>query len=238
MCHDSLWLILCHSETPVRGCWDGFYVGGEGKRFGHSVFPESYDSRSLLSIGPHPPSLLTIVTPGTRYSAKMSSKDGETRGISNTVKNDTDGPEPWKPVQYFFYGSLMDERKLTEVLRLTHPPVLRPASIVGYSIKMWGPYPTLVDGPPGNVVNGMTYEVQNEANEGRLAYYETKAYKCTTCLLSLRREETRLLGRRLCGQTIPTMTFSNQVASISMRGKRQCMVPNSTSIVAFVFARS
>ena len=90
-------------------------------------------------------------------------------------------PPPWKPVYYFFYGSLMDDRKLTQVLRLNSPPVLRPASIIGYSIKMWGPYPTLVDGPPGNVVSGMAYEVQKEDHEKRLAYYETNAYRCAAC---------------------------------------------------------
>lgn len=92
-------------------------------------------------------------------------------------------PEPWKPVHYFFYGSLMDENQLTKVLRLDSPPVLQPASIVGYSIKMWGPYPTLLDGPPDNVVNGMVYEVQKEAHEKRLAYYETDAYQCAACFI-------------------------------------------------------
>ena len=96
----------------------------------------------------------------------------------------TSDPEPWKPVHYFFYGSLMDEIQLTNVLGLNSPPTLQPASIVGYSIKMWGPYPTLVDGPPGNVVNGMVYEVQKEDHEKRLAYYETKAYRCVACFIT------------------------------------------------------
>lgn len=93
-------------------------------------------------------------------------------------------PGSWKPVYYFFYGSLMDEQRLTGVLRLNSPPVLRPASIVGYSIKMWGPYPALISGPPGNIVNGMVYEVQRENHEKRLAYYETNAYKCTSCFIN------------------------------------------------------
>ena len=70
---------------------------------------------------------------------------------------------------------------LTQVLQLKSPPILRPGFIVGYSIKMWGPYPTLVKGPTGNVVNGLVYEVQWEKHEKRLAYYETDAYKSASC---------------------------------------------------------
>ena len=92
-------------------------------------------------------------------------------------------PPPWEPVYYFFYGSLMDDRKLTQVLRLDSPPVLKPAFIIGFSIKMWGPYPALIAGPPGNVVNGMAYEVRQEDHVKRLAYYETDAYRCAPCLI-------------------------------------------------------
>ena len=77
----------------------------------------------------------------------------------------------------------MDEQQLKKVLRLDSPPDLRPASIVGYSIKMWGPYPALVDGPPGNVVNGVVYEVTREDHERRLAYYETDAYRSALCYI-------------------------------------------------------
>lgn len=105
------------------------------------------------------------------------------------AENDTDHtfatyqPDPWKPTHFFFYGSLTDEGQLMKVLHLDSPPILRPASVIGYSIKMWGQYPALVDGPPGNVVNGMVYEVQKEDHEKRLAYYETDAYRCASCLI-------------------------------------------------------
>ena len=90
-------------------------------------------------------------------------------------------PESWKPIPHFFYGTLMDEGQLTSVLNLTSPPILRPALIVGYSIKMWGPFPTLVEGPPGNIISGMVYEVQSEADEKKLAHYESSAYRSAPC---------------------------------------------------------
>jgi gamma-glutamylcyclotransferase (GGCT)/AIG2-like uncharacterized protein YtfP len=104
-------------------------------------------------------------------------------------------PEPWKPVHYFFYGSLMDEKQLTQVLRLKSPPTLRPASIVGYSIKMWGPYPALIDGPPGNVVSGVVYEVQRPDHEKRLAYYETDAYRCAACFIVPGTQGEQMFGK-------------------------------------------
>jgi len=113
-------------------------------------------------------------------------------------------PIPWKPVHYFFYGSLMDEKQLAKVLRLDSPPVLRPASVVGYSIKMWGPYPTLVDGPTDNVVNGVVYEVQKEDHEKRLAYYETNAYLCVWCDIGPGTE-----GKRITGKTFAWAKGSN-----------------------------
>lgn len=47
---------------------------------------------------------------------------------------------------YFFYGSLMFPRMLQHVLDLPELPELKPAHIVGLHMKVWGPYPALVDG--------------------------------------------------------------------------------------------
>ena len=77
----------------------------------------------------------------------------------------------------------MDEHRLTKVLNLDSPPLLSPASLVGYSTKMWGPYPALIDGPPGNTVNGMVYEVQREDHEKLLADSETDAYRSALCYI-------------------------------------------------------
>lgn len=150
-----------------------------------AIFPQNHDSRSFPFS--HPSYFMfTKFTVGTNPDAPAPPQD---QGISIEVENplagqnDTNEPERWKPVQYFFYGTLTNEQVLTDVLCLKYPPVLRPASIAGYSMKMWGPYPTLVDGPPENVVNGMAYEVDKQEHEGRLADYETKAYRCATCLI-------------------------------------------------------
>ena len=62
---------------------------------------------------------------------------------------------------YFFNGTLMDPKTLAEVLRLPIRPKCYPAKIVGYSCKLWGPYPALVDNPPRAIVHGMACKVQS-----------------------------------------------------------------------------
>ena len=47
---------------------------------------------------------------------------------------------PFQKTLFFFYGSLMDSTTLTKVLNLTEPPILQPATIIGYSYKLWGRY--------------------------------------------------------------------------------------------------
>ena len=61
---------------------------------------------------------------------------------------------------YFFYGTLQDPRMLTEILGLDMKPNLRPGYIIGYSAKLWDQYPALKDGPPGNIIEGMVFDVQ------------------------------------------------------------------------------
>ncbi|KIM73859.1 hypothetical protein PILCRDRAFT_14928 [Piloderma croceum F 1598] len=73
-------------------------------------------------------------------------------------------PDTFSPKFYFFYGSLMDPGQLARVLGLRqYQAVTRPASITGYSCKMWGPYPALV--------------------ATRLAEYETEAYEEHDCII-------------------------------------------------------
>lgn len=90
---------------------------------------------------------------------------------------------------YFFYGSLMDPKQLQRILGLKETPRdLRPAEIIGYHIRMWGPYPVLLDGPPGNVVKGIGYEIEGGTNKERLAAYETANYIEEKCLIQFGEE--------------------------------------------------
>lgn len=84
---------------------------------------------------------------------------------------------------YFLYGSLMDPSRLRSVLGLSERPQLRPASVVGYAVKMWGPYPALVDGPTGNVVPGMAFDVEGAGKKERLAAYETDRYTAVPVII-------------------------------------------------------
>lgn len=94
---------------------------------------------------------------------------------------------------YFFYGSLMDPKQLQQVLGRREPPRgfhLRPAEIIGYHIRMWGPYPVLLDGPPGNVVKGVAYEIEGGEYKDKLARYETANYREHNCMIQFSAEES------------------------------------------------
>lgn len=79
--------------------------------------------------------------------------------------------------KYFFYGTLQDPGILSEVLDLDSRPVLEPASVMGYDLKLWGQYPALIDKPRSAAVHGSMFEVPDESAAAKLAYYETNAYR-------------------------------------------------------------
>jgi len=110
-----------------------------------------------------------------------------TQNTSPDSNHETPAPAAFEPKLYFFYGSLMDPWQLTRVLglRRSEPPVTTPASIIGYSCKMWGPYPAIVEGPPDGVVQGLAYKVQTQNAAAKLAYFETDAYEEHACTIYL-----------------------------------------------------
>lgn len=97
---------------------------------------------------------------------------------------------------YFLYGSLMDLFVLRRVLNLTERPWLRPASVVGYHVKMWRPYPalTITDEATGTVVRGMVYEVKSSKMRDRLPAYETDNYREHRCLISMDGSKEKVVG--------------------------------------------
>ncbi|KAL2015035.1 hypothetical protein VTK56DRAFT_6439 [Thermocarpiscus australiensis] len=90
-------------------------------------------------------------------------------------------PYAYKPVYYFFYGTLMNPNILKHVLDLKIKPVLRPGKVYGYELAKWGDYHALIDSEPGRVVTGCAYLVQSVEEEYKLAYYETNAYSLEHC---------------------------------------------------------
>ncbi len=75
----------------------------------------------------------------------------------------------------------MDPPLLSEILSLSETPRLRRAKLIGYSLKLWGQYPALIDGPTGGVVEGMVYNIEDAKHTERLAEYETRAYHPSPC---------------------------------------------------------
>ncbi|KAH8094751.1 hypothetical protein BXZ70DRAFT_357158 [Cristinia sonorae] len=58
------------------------------------------------------------------------------------------------PCLLFFYGTLSLPHVLQRVLGLYEAPMLLPASVSGFEVKMWGPYPALVRSGEGNLTKG------------------------------------------------------------------------------------
>ncbi|KAG6366156.1 hypothetical protein INS49_000332 [Diaporthe citri] len=89
--------------------------------------------------------------------------------------------QPYKPVYYFFYGTLTQPKILLHILDLKEPPLLRPAKLIGYALSNWGQYRALIDGEPGEEVTGCAYLVGSIDDELKLARYETNAYEPVQC---------------------------------------------------------
>lgn len=87
----------------------------------------------------------------------------------------------FKPIYYFFYGTLTQPETLSHILDLEEQPVLRPAKLVSYALADWGQYRALVDGEPGQEVTGRACLVQSAEDELKLARYETNAYEAVSC---------------------------------------------------------
>ncbi|CAN8104773.1 unnamed protein product [Discula destructiva] len=95
---------------------------------------------------------------------------------------------------YFFYGSLMFPRMLQHVLDLPELPEMKPAEVVGLHMKVWAPYPALVEDEPGEIVQGMAYEVAGPEQKDKLARYEIECYRTRKFHIRVAGEEESVLG--------------------------------------------
>jgi hypothetical protein len=81
---------------------------------------------------------------------------------------------------YFFYDTLTDPSMIREILGLQGEPELRPARISGYTCKLWGQYPALLDASD-STAEGAVYHVQTMKHGEMLAAYETSNYRADPC---------------------------------------------------------
>ncbi|KAF4635697.1 hypothetical protein G7Y89_g2384 [Cudoniella acicularis] len=99
-------------------------------------------------------------------------------------------PDPFTPCHMFFYGSLMDTEVLQSVLGLPDRPAIVKGEIKGFSMKMWGIYPTIIRSEEGKI-SGTVWKVDSESEFLRLQDYETDAY--TWCLCDIEQEDGAVL---------------------------------------------
>ena len=75
----------------------------------------------------------------------------------------------------------MDLEILAQVLGMSNrPPVLRPAKVIGYDIKLWDLLPALVD-KRKKIINGVACEIMTQTQLDRLVLYETRKYDLRPC---------------------------------------------------------
>ena len=96
----------------------------------------------------------------------------------------------------------MDPEVLQAIPDLPELPTIRPATISGFRIKMWGIYPTLIPCHSGRVT-GTVWKVTSEAHFDRLAAYETAAYRWDECDAVLEGGEVLRNCRTFCWAAEP-----------------------------------
>ncbi|KAK6516536.1 hypothetical protein TWF506_006443 [Arthrobotrys conoides] len=101
----------------------------------------------------------------------------------------TDSSTDFQPTLLFFYRTLRIPSVLKRILNLPEDPILTPAEITGYKIKLWGPYPALVKCEDSAAaedscsIAGSAYNVTTQAHLQRLNTYEGANYTLQTIVL-------------------------------------------------------
>lgn len=113
--------------------------------------------------------ITTAQKPPESYPRGQTLSEEEIRNVQD--RTDREGK-----VLYFFYGTLMDPASLQRVTGLQAAPRMRPAHVLGYNTKLWGPFPVLLDGRSDDVVRGVACEIEGSEPKFRLKEYEGKDF--------------------------------------------------------------
>ncbi|KAJ5561787.1 hypothetical protein N7535_003753 [Penicillium sp. DV-2018c] len=129
----------------------------------------------------------------TRVKIGRSSHPTQTQALqSDPTQAPKDSPAngPFLPGYFFFYGHLMDPSTLARALQQPEAPDLRPARVLGYSIKMHGrDDPALVWGPPENVVDGVAGEIRSQEQFERICGFGCEKFEASPCYIEFVEEE-------------------------------------------------
>jgi hypothetical protein len=100
----------------------------------------------------------------------------------------------WKPTMLFFYGKNMDPEVLQVIMKSPDSLHLKPASISGWKMKMWGIYPAIVPSEADSRIKGMAYLVESEDQYNHLAGYEIPQYVASPCKITIDGEQDIVNG--------------------------------------------
>jgi hypothetical protein len=111
--------------------------------------------------------------PSTQYESAMQRKFREAKGKEIAPAKDFYFP---RPMWYFFYGTLKDPSRLASIAGLEESPDFIHAKVHNVELRYWGPFPVLVYGKVGGVVEGVAWFAPSVGVINKLRAYETKAY--------------------------------------------------------------
>ncbi|KAG6359875.1 hypothetical protein INS49_010928 [Diaporthe citri] len=156
------------------------------------VAPESYAERNDVVLEPLPESMIveeplieevfgigkhaTTSKTATTAPRPLEADSEQQKLIQEKFRSIQDPINREGEALYFFYGTLMDPATLQRVTGLQATPRMRPAHVVGYTTKLWGPFPVLLHGRRDDLVRGMACEIEGSGPKRRLEEYEGKDY--------------------------------------------------------------
>lgn len=149
----------------------------ERNNFSLKPLPESMRMEDLLTDKAVGIRKNATTGPATTTSQKPPESDPQGQKLTQEdIQNIQNRADCEGKVLYFFYGTLMDPASLQRVTGLQAAPRMRPAHVVGYTTKLWGPFPVLLHGERDDVVRGVACEIEGSGSKRRLKDYEGKDF--------------------------------------------------------------